>query len=70
MCPAAAQLSALTLRTVMLRNTGVPITAGAGARNCSGSHVVPNAIGVQEGAYIMLCGLFGVPPSVALANTA
>ena len=29
--------------------------------------VVPNALGVQEGAYIMLCGMFGVPPEVALA---
>ena len=29
--------------------------------------VVPNAIGVQEGAYVMLCGMFGVPPGVALA---
>ena len=29
--------------------------------------VVPNAIGVQEGVYVMLGGLFGVPPSVALA---
>jgi glycosyltransferase 2 family protein len=29
--------------------------------------VVPNAIGVQEGAYVMLCGMFGVPPEVALA---
>jgi glycosyltransferase 2 family protein len=29
--------------------------------------VVPNAIGVQEGAYVLLCGMFGVPPGVALA---
>lgn len=29
--------------------------------------VVPNAIGVQEGAYVMLCGLFGVGPEIALA---
>jgi glycosyltransferase 2 family protein len=29
--------------------------------------VVPNAIGVQEGVYVMLGGLFGITPSVALA---
>jgi putative membrane protein len=29
--------------------------------------MVPNAIGVQEGGYIMLGGLFGVPPDVSLA---
>jgi glycosyltransferase 2 family protein len=29
--------------------------------------VVPNAIGVQEGAYVLLGGMFGVPPGVALA---
>ncbi len=28
---------------------------------------VPNAIGVQEGAYVMLGGLFGLPPDMALA---
>lgn len=28
---------------------------------------VPNAIGVQEGAYVMLGGLFGLPPDTALA---
>ncbi len=28
---------------------------------------IPNAIGVQEGAYIMLGGLFGLPPEMALA---
>jgi uncharacterized membrane protein YbhN (UPF0104 family) len=29
--------------------------------------MIPNAIGVQEGGYIMLGGLFGVPPDVSLA---
>lgn len=28
---------------------------------------VPNAVGVQEGAYVMLGGLFGLPPETALA---
>lgn len=28
--------------------------------------MVPNAIGVQEGAYIMLGGMFGLPPDIAL----
>jgi glycosyltransferase 2 family protein len=28
---------------------------------------VPNAIGVQEGAYVMLGALFGLPPDIALA---
>ena len=28
---------------------------------------VPNAVGVQEGAYVMLGGLFGLPPDMALA---
>jgi hypothetical protein len=33
----------------------------------SAAFFVPNALGVQEGAYIMLGGLFGVPPDIALA---
>lgn len=28
---------------------------------------VPGALGVQEGAYVIVCGLFGVPPAIALA---
>lgn len=28
---------------------------------------VPGAIGVQEGSYVLLCGLFGIPPGTALA---
>jgi uncharacterized membrane protein YbhN (UPF0104 family) len=28
---------------------------------------VPGALGVQEGGYIVVCGLFGVPPEVAIA---
>lgn len=28
---------------------------------------VPGAIGVQEGGYVLLCGLFGLPPGAALA---
>ncbi|MDE2165439.1 MAG: flippase-like domain-containing protein [Alphaproteobacteria bacterium] len=28
---------------------------------------VPNAVGIQEGAYVVLGGLFGLPPEVALA---
>jgi len=29
--------------------------------------VVPGALGVQEGGYVMICGLFHLPPEVALA---
>jgi putative membrane protein len=28
---------------------------------------VPNALGVQEGGYIMLCGIFGIPAEIGLA---
>jgi putative membrane protein len=28
---------------------------------------IPGALGLQEGAYVVACGLFGVPPAVALA---
>ena len=28
---------------------------------------IPGALGMQEGAYVVACGLFGVPPAVALA---
>jgi glycosyltransferase 2 family protein len=28
---------------------------------------IPNALGVQEGGYIMLCGLFGIPADIGLA---
>ncbi len=28
---------------------------------------VPGALGVQEGGYVLVCGLFGVPPNQALA---
>ena len=31
------------------------------------SFFVPVAIGVQEGGYVLLCGLFGIPPATALA---
>jgi len=31
------------------------------------SFFVPGAIGVQEGGYILLCGLFGISPATALA---
>jgi glycosyltransferase 2 family protein len=31
------------------------------------SFFVPAAIGVQEGGYVLLCGLFGISPAVALA---
>ena len=33
----------------------------------SAAFAVPNAIGVQEGAYVMLGALFGLPPDIALA---
>ena len=28
---------------------------------------IPDALGIQEGAYILLCGLFGIAPEVALS---
>ncbi|HEX3346589.1 MAG TPA: lysylphosphatidylglycerol synthase domain-containing protein [Acetobacteraceae bacterium] len=33
----------------------------------SAAFFVPNALGIQEGGYVMLGGLFGVPPEAALA---
>ncbi|MCW3477166.1 lysylphosphatidylglycerol synthase domain-containing protein [Limobrevibacterium gyesilva] len=33
----------------------------------SATFVAPNVIGLQEGAYVLLCGLFGIDPQVALA---
>src|SRR2546421_547394 len=29
--------------------------------------LVPGALGVQEGGYVLLCALFGLPPGAALA---
>jgi putative membrane protein len=53
---------------------GKPVWIGAGiAIDClvsgirSAAFIVPGAIGVQEGAYVMVCGLFGIDPQVALA---
>ncbi|HEY4114421.1 MAG TPA: lysylphosphatidylglycerol synthase domain-containing protein [Rhizomicrobium sp.] len=31
------------------------------------SFFVPASIGIQEGGYVLLCGLFGIPPGMALA---
>jgi uncharacterized membrane protein YbhN (UPF0104 family) len=28
---------------------------------------IPGALGVQEGGYVMVCSLFGLPPQVAIA---
>ena len=59
---------------ITLRLMGVPLGLGAvliidsllyGIR--SAAFFVPNAIGVQEGGYVMLGGLFGVAPDVAMA---
>jgi putative membrane protein len=33
----------------------------------AGSFFVPAAIGVQEGGYVLLCGLFGISPATAIA---
>lgn len=33
----------------------------------SSAFVVPGAIGIQEGGFILVCSLFGVPPSAAIA---
>lgn len=38
---------------------------GAGVR--AAGFAVPGALGVQEGGYILVCGLFGIPPDKALA---
>jgi glycosyltransferase 2 family protein len=53
---------------------GRPVWIGTGiAIDCliatlrSATFMVPGAIGVQEGAYIVACGLFGIDPQVALA---
>ncbi len=53
---------------------GRPVWIGAGiAIDCliatmrSATFMVPGAIGVQEGAYVVACGLFGIGPDVALA---
>ena len=53
---------------------GKPLWIGAGiAIDClvsgirSAAFMVPSAIGVQEGAYVVVCGLFGIDPQVALA---
>jgi putative membrane protein len=59
---------------IALRFMGVPIGIGAvlaiesllyAAR--SAAFAVPNAVGVQEGAYVLLGGLFGLGPEVVLA---
>ena len=31
------------------------------------SFAIPGALGVQEGGYVVLCGLFGIAPDLALA---
>jgi glycosyltransferase 2 family protein len=58
---------------VVLRLMGAPLGIGAvlaiesllyAVR--SAAFVVPNALGVQEGAYIMLGAIFGLPPEMAL----
>ena len=53
---------------------GKPIWIGAGiAIDClvsgvrSAAFMVPSSIGVQEGAYVVVCGLFGIDPQVAVA---
>lgn len=33
----------------------------------SAGFAVPGALGVQEGGLILVCGLFGVPPDMAIA---
>jgi glycosyltransferase 2 family protein len=59
---------------IALRFMGVPIGIGAvlaiesllyAAR--SAAFAVPNAVGVQEGAYVVLGGLFGLGPEIVLA---
>lgn len=59
---------------IALRLLGAPLGIGAVLviesllyATRSVAFLVPNALGVQEGAYIVLGGLFGLPPDVALA---
>jgi putative membrane protein len=59
---------------IMLRLMDIPIGIGEAITIDSlvstvrgASFVVPNAVGVQEGAYIVLAALFGVPPVGALS---
>jgi len=53
---------------------GVPVGMAAafvieslGMAARSAGFVVPGALGVQEGGFILACGLFGVPPEAAIA---
>ena len=46
--------------------TGLVIESLGQASKAAG-FVVPGALGVQEGGYIVVCGLFGLPPDVAIA---
>jgi putative membrane protein len=55
-----------------LMHVAVPLTASLIVDSLVGairaaSFFVPAAIGVQEGGYVLLCGLFGISPATALA---
>ncbi len=59
---------------IALAALGHPIQAGPALAIESLGHairamafVVPGALGVQEGGFILVCGLFGVPPALGLA---
>lgn len=60
--------------TLPLWLMGKPVWIGTGiAIDClvaamrSVGFMVPGSIGIQEGAYVLVCGLFGIDPHVALA---
>jgi len=59
---------------ITLQFMGMPLDIGAAiaidslvATLRSVAFFVPNAVGVQEGGYLMLCAAFGIPPAGALA---
>lgn len=43
------------------------IVEGLGQAVRSVGFLVPGALGVQEGGYLLICGMFGIPPQPALA---
>lgn len=77
-CAFAAHFFAWTLSglevALPLWLMGRPVWIGTGiAIDClvstmrSLTFMVPSSIGVQEGAYVLVCGMFGIDPQVALA---
>jgi putative membrane protein len=62
---------------VALRVLGVEVTIGQafvidslGQAVRAAGFAIPGALGVQEGGYVLVCGLFGIPPQQGLALSA